>query len=217
MEQRVLTPLQERAIALVAKEPVLGKFYLTGGTALAAFYLHHRYSDDLGFFVADVPSVVSLEACMEQVKDALGAAALRFYRIHDRNQFFFTLDGEELKIEFTRYPFASLETPQEKNGIRVDSLRDIAANKMMAILDRFEPKDFVDLFFLLQDRTLEEVRRDAVQKFGLKIDPLFLGGELMKARRIEALPNMIKPLTVSDLKAFFAARARELAPEVLSS
>lgn len=26
-------------------------FYLTGGTALSRFYLHHRYSDDLDFFI----------------------------------------------------------------------------------------------------------------------------------------------------------------------
>jgi predicted nucleotidyltransferase component of viral defense system len=26
-------------------------FYLTGGTALSRFYLNHRYSDDLDFFV----------------------------------------------------------------------------------------------------------------------------------------------------------------------
>lgn len=26
-------------------------FYLTGGTALSRFYLHHRYSDDLDLFV----------------------------------------------------------------------------------------------------------------------------------------------------------------------
>jgi len=31
------------------------EFYLTGGTTLSRVYLHHRYSDDLEFFVNDVP------------------------------------------------------------------------------------------------------------------------------------------------------------------
>ena len=31
------------------------RFYLTGGTALSRAYYHHRYSDDLDFFVNDDP------------------------------------------------------------------------------------------------------------------------------------------------------------------
>jgi predicted nucleotidyltransferase component of viral defense system len=34
--------------------------------------------------------------------------------------------------------------------VRVDSEYDIAANKLMALVDRFDPKDCVDLYFLLQ-------------------------------------------------------------------
>ena len=30
-------------------------FYLTGGTALGRFYLNHRYSEDLDFFVNNEP------------------------------------------------------------------------------------------------------------------------------------------------------------------
>jgi predicted nucleotidyltransferase component of viral defense system len=30
-------------------------FYLTGGTALGRFYLNHRYSEDLDFFVNNNP------------------------------------------------------------------------------------------------------------------------------------------------------------------
>jgi hypothetical protein len=31
-------------------------FFLTGGTALSRYYTHHRYSDDLDFFVAGDPN-----------------------------------------------------------------------------------------------------------------------------------------------------------------
>ena len=37
-----------------------GSLYLTGGTALSRFYLHHRYSDDLDFFVNSDPSFVAM-------------------------------------------------------------------------------------------------------------------------------------------------------------
>lgn len=42
MGQAALTPWQEQTLAHVAAEERLAGFYLTGGTALAAFYLHHR-------------------------------------------------------------------------------------------------------------------------------------------------------------------------------
>jgi hypothetical protein len=33
------------------------EFFLTGGTALAALYLHHRYSLDLGLFTEDPTAI----------------------------------------------------------------------------------------------------------------------------------------------------------------
>lgn len=38
-----------------ALEGNCGSFYLTGGTALSRYYLNHRYSEDLDFFVNDDP------------------------------------------------------------------------------------------------------------------------------------------------------------------
>ena len=46
-----LYPLQDRILARVAA--IGSGFYLSGGTAAARGYLHHRYSDDLDMFVND--------------------------------------------------------------------------------------------------------------------------------------------------------------------
>lgn len=216
MEQEILTLRQREVIAAIAREPLLNHlYYLTGGTALAAYYLQHRISDDLDFFAIEEADRIFLHTFTEQLKERLGASGLRYERIYDRSQFFFEFDYEEIKVEFTKYPFPQLETPLEQDGIRIDTLRDITANKLMAMLDRFDPKDFIDLYFLLQQFRLKSVRQDAEKKFNIKIGNLFLGGELMKARRIEGLPKMIKPLTVGELKQFFAEEAKKLAPEIL--
>lgn len=214
MEQTVLTPEQKKVIGLVADEPQLAGFYLSGGTALAAYYLGHRVSDDLDFFIAEKPDKIFLHAFIEKLRNELGAPPVRFERLYDRNQFFFQLGETELKIEFTQYSFRQLENTTRRDGIRVDSIRDLGANKLMAMLDRFEPKDYVDLFFLLRERTLEEIRQDAETKFGITVGAVFLGGELMKARRVQALPKMIRSLTVEELVAFFVERAKELSPEI---
>lgn len=49
--ENILTPFQKEALQeLFESYRELESFYLTGGTALAAFYLHHRYSEDLDLF-----------------------------------------------------------------------------------------------------------------------------------------------------------------------
>ncbi|MBI5144835.1 MAG: nucleotidyl transferase AbiEii/AbiGii toxin family protein [Candidatus Omnitrophica bacterium] len=49
--QNILTALQNKFIQCLSAHKSLNvKFYLTGGTALAAYYLKHRYSEDLDFF-----------------------------------------------------------------------------------------------------------------------------------------------------------------------
>ena len=45
-----LTKKQQLLLELVAKSNLVNIFYLTGGTALSAFYLKHRFSEDLDFF-----------------------------------------------------------------------------------------------------------------------------------------------------------------------
>lgn len=215
MPGKILTKTQEKVLKMVAGEPKLAGFYLTGGTALAGFYLKHRLSDDLDLFTSKLPDSIFLHSLANKIKQALDAKSVRFEKIYDRNQFFFDFEKTELKLEFTLYPFAQLEKPKTISGIKIDSLRDIAANKLMAMLDRFDPKDFADLFFLLKKFKLQEVRRDAEKKFGAKIDNIFLGGELMKSQRINALPKMQKSLTIKQLKNFFAKQAAGLADNIL--
>ncbi len=217
MEQEILTPAQKQAIAAVAAAPEMEGFYLTGGTALAAYYFQHRVSDDLDFFIFDEPDRIALEGFVNRLKETLGATSVRFERIYDRSQFFFTrADGEDLKIEFTKYSFRQLDDPIIRDGIKIDSIRDIAANKLMTLVDRFDPKDFVDLFFLLQECSLDQVRRDVEKKFGLKLGAVFLGSEFAKVRRVAELPKMKKPLTAGELKRFFEERAGELGPEIFN-
>lgn len=215
MEQEILTRTQRKVIEAVAKETKLDKFYLSGGTALAACYLKHRFSDDLDFFTFEDPDAIFLHSFAEKLKKAIGADNFDYEKLYDRSQFYFKFNGEELKLEFTKYPFKQLDKAVEWNGIKTDSLKDIAANKLMAMLDRFDPKDFVDLYFLLQEFNLNEIKRNAETKFGIKIDNLFLGSELAKVRRVEGLPRMVKEITVGELKDFFGEEAKKLKNQIL--
>lgn len=50
MGNMTFTPTQRTIVSAVAKSNLAKQFYFTGGTALAACYLHHRESEDLDFF-----------------------------------------------------------------------------------------------------------------------------------------------------------------------
>lgn len=214
MGQLVLTDDQKKVLALISGEENLSGFYLSGGTALAAFYFEHRYSDDLDFFTAGQVDTVFLTGFVKKVADSLGAKDVRFEKLYDRRQFFLEMGYGDLKIEFTEYPFKQFEMPGVLAGVKVDSLRDVSSNKLMAMLDRFDPKDFVDLYYILQGRDIQDLKSDAEKKFGNVIEDIFLGGELAKVMRIEALPRMIKDLEVADLKSFFENVSKTLKPTI---
>lgn len=215
MGQEILKNWQKKVIGVLLAESDFKNFYLSGGTALAAYYLNHRISDDLDFFSQMAIEPIALHNLAKIIKEKLNIGEMRFSKIYDRNLFFYSTDQEEFKIEFTQYPFSQLELPETFDGLSVDSKYDIAVNKLAAVLDRFDPKDFVDLYFLLQDFSLADLRNGLEKKFGLKAEPVFLGSELMKVRRITALPKMIKSITADDLIEFFTSEAKKLAPEIL--
>ncbi len=221
MEQTFLTKDQESVLTIVGNDKSIGDlFYLSGGTALAAFYLRHRYSDDLDFFTdaADFPQL-GVERIAEDIRRAVGAEKIEYQRLYDRRIFFFQGPAGELKVEFTSYPFPALRPRTRHNNMFIDSLEDLAANKMMALMDRIEPKDFVDLYFLLheEDMTIDRIRSLVEQKFRLAVNPVTLGAEFAKVRLINDLPRMIKPLTTAQLKIFFSEQAKHLQPDILMS
>ena len=64
-DNAVLRPGQKRLLGAFARSPLAGGFYLSGGTALAAFHLFHRLSDDLrARFLGAAPSPAGLEMRM---------------------------------------------------------------------------------------------------------------------------------------------------------
>ena len=219
MEQSILTPIQKETLLLLGRHKILAsQFYLSGGTALAEFYLKHRYSDDLDFFTdaKEFPQL-EVEQFIQDVQTHVKATSIEYRRLYDRRVFFLLLGTEELKIEFTSYAFPRLEKPLMVDHVAVDSLADITAGKFMALMDRTEPKDFVDFYFLMRDKDISIARIQEVveKKFGMRIDPITMGSEFAKVRNISHLPRMLQPLTLEELKAYFTDRARELKDIVL--
>jgi hypothetical protein len=70
----ILTPLQRRFLDAFSKTELTKDFFLTGGTALAHFYLQHRLSEDLDFFTEVPGAVVRVRPILDSIAIALSGS-----------------------------------------------------------------------------------------------------------------------------------------------
>ena len=121
-------------------------FYLTGGTALGRFYLNHRYSEDLDFFVNNSPDftkhiLVIKNELQNQFKTDISKAI-----VTDEFARFFIDDNDTyLKVEFVNDVAYRAGIPVKSNQGNIDTVPNILSNKLTAIVGRDEPKDVFDI------------------------------------------------------------------------
>ncbi|MEK7166442.1 MAG: nucleotidyl transferase AbiEii/AbiGii toxin family protein [Patescibacteria group bacterium] len=185
------------------------EFYFTGGTVLSHLYYGHRYSEDLDFFSQKrFDPVVLTTLLTEWSRKHRFTFVSEFIEVVLRVKLYF--GNQLLKVDFGYYPYSQLEATTNYKDIRVDSLLDIAVNKIQTVTRRTEVKDFVDLYYLLQKFSLWDLREGVRIKFGMDFDPLILGSDLLQVDAFEQLPRMIKPLSLKELKTYFRQQAEIL-------
>ncbi len=210
----LLTPLQERTLRGFFTKPPFQRFVLTGGTALAAFYLFHRISEDLDLFTPNPEDMQGVEVGIRDLALQEGLTLTLERRSPFFCRVFLSEPGGELplKVDLAYDPGPWFGSPMEVHGIRVDSLENIAANKVTALMSRGELRDFVDLYFILKEtrltfnQLLEMARR---KDPGLK--EFYLAGFIhQQLRRIQRLPPLRRPLDLEDFHRFYENLAEEL-------
>lgn len=133
----------------------ISDFYLSGGTGLA-LHLGHRESGDLDFFTETSFSPFALQKTLEEI------GILR-NTIIEKNTLNTTLD--QVKLQFLHYPYPLINPPFVVDFLKISSLEDIACTKIMTISMRGSKKDFIDLFFLLQQLSLEDLFKLVGKKY----------------------------------------------------
>lgn len=220
MNPEILTPIQIALLKKIGSTKALrDRFYFTGGTPLAAFYLQHRYSEDLDFFSEEEIDVAALNLFFHTIKAEFGIKAIDFQQSYNRNLFFLTfVNNEVLKTEFTYFPFPRIEKGRSQFALDVDSLLDIAVNKLFTIYQRTKARDYIDLYLLCHDHKLSmaDLVLKARIKFDSHIDPLQLGTQFMKATGAEDYPRMIRPLPTNEWHAFFIEEAKKLKTQIIA-
>lgn len=213
----IITSEQKIILDEIRKNEYLrNNFYFTGGTALSAVYLHHRYSDDLDFFT---PKTLDTKPIADFLRELARRYSFTYRTQTFGHALFCTLHfpgGKPLKVDFSTYPYQQLEKEKISIGIKIDSLLDIAVNKLSLLSQRIEVKDFVDLYFLLHKFSLWDLIEGVRVKFNMEIEPFLLASDFLKVEDFPLLPRMIKPLTLSQLKKYFRSHATSLAKKTVT-
>ena len=214
----ILTPHQVDILKRIGGDPFLSDtFYFSGGTALSEVYFQHRESIDLDFFTPQLYDAQNITSRLNEWSTDLRFTIESEFVAPTHIYFLTFQDNLKLKIDFAQYPYRQLDSLVLYNGnLRVDSLHDIAANKLIALTQRIEVKDFVDMYFLLQKYTFWDLKLAVEMKFHVEIDPFVFASDCMAVDDFEFLPKMIRPLELNGLRKFYRKLAKDIGNRSIS-
>jgi hypothetical protein len=206
----ILSAQQKNFLRAFSKSDLREVFRLTGGTALSAFYLEHRLSEDLDFFSTEkIPFYLP-----EEFLKSLGFVdAINHTRLFDRNIFNLKLkDGTVLKTEFTYYPLKNIEADVMIDGLHVDGFLDLTVNKLCAMADRSDAKDYIDVYCALTSADLNINKMFALAEQKCEVKGI---RHIFKCRLLqipEGVENLLLRISVTkeDIERFFKARIKEV-------
>src|ERR1035437_3344435 len=126
-------------------------FYLAGGTGLALL-IGHRDSVDFDFFKKENFDTVTLKEKLEKVFKGHEI----FISQEERNTLSCEIDNE-IHLSFLGYPYELQKPLIGSEYFDIASIEDIACMKISAIVSRAMERDYVDLYFILQKISLDDL------------------------------------------------------------
>jgi len=141
-------------------EPFYKDFHLVGGTALS-LQIGHRISDDIDLFTTETLKKEKIFNYAKNIKNDV--------EIQNDDETIFQLyfPSNNLKIDFVQYPYKLLDPLViTEEGLHMVGKNDIAAMKMSAAGTRgYEAKDFIDLYYLLKEMTIDQIIENFKRKY----------------------------------------------------
>ena len=175
---------------------------LVGGTALA-LQIGHRKSIDLDFF----GELTCREYELEQQLRVFGKTQLI-----NRSKLVETYLVNGIKVDFVEYAYPWLNDVLIYDDLRLALIDDIAAMKLAAITNRGTKKDFVDLFFLLDYFSIEQMFDLYTKKYSDSLGlPVLKSLTWFEDADDEPMPVMLKPCDWNNVKDTIIKAVSELA------
>ncbi len=197
--ENILYPFQDEVLQLIKST----QFYLSGGTCISRFYFDHRYSDDLDFFFDGFSyPKENFEIAFRDIINRISEHFKTEITVSDEyfKRGFIYKNDTALKIEFIYENYKNVGQRCNVDNIYIDSIENIATNKITAVYDRKATKDFVDLFYLLQKIDFEQAAKWAE----FKIVPLDYEGVFIALanRNLEGTALMKHDISLEDFNEF---------------
>ncbi len=209
---------QEQFLAVVLEQNyILENFYLSGGTALSSWYLHHRESYDLDFFSNRPFNGERIATWLKENQEKLDCQAITTDEDWGFYTFFFRYpDDSRLKIDFNHYSYSRLEKGIHWRGLEIDSLYDIAVNKAHTICTHPRERDYVDLYFIMKKTNwdINKLLADADQKFKSTVGLMQMSKNFLKAAEITDYPKMLVPFDPNEMINFYENLAKGLKSKI---
>lgn len=196
-------------IGLLDNEMIRNNFFLTGGTALAVFYLHHRTSIDLDFFNIEKSVMGTINLWITQRWPGESKQI-------NQNEYILQMLIKGVKVDIVYDPLSFKEERQKYHFGRdkfltVDSLRNIASNKLNAMVSRREIKDFVDFFYInkmVEGIDIESIYKDAQKKEGMFDDSPTVAYQLecnlgFIKENVDIFPRMMVKFDIDEFYRFY--------------
>lgn len=131
-------------------------FYMAGGTALA-LQLGHRTSLDFDFYSKEK---LESEKFAMHLRQLLPSTKIS----HQTDDTFLAI-ASGVNISVFYYPYQLLRDFVDFSPVQLASLEDIAAMKIVAIVQRARQRDFLDLYYLIERLGMAEVVTSAYKKY----------------------------------------------------
>jgi hypothetical protein len=207
-----LTPLQRDLLdAFFARTQAL---FLTGGGTLVGFDFGHRTTDDLDLF--GFPDV-DLDEAEHTLADAARAANAQLESVSrhaDFRRWLARRGAERCVVDLVRDRAPAIDTNKRASGtVRLDTRREITANKLAALVGRSEIRDLVDLKLLLDSgEPLERAVTDASTKdAGVDAATIAWALDGLRIAPTAHLPGGVDPVALDTFRTWLVKRLRALA------
>lgn len=217
----ILTHLQKNILFHFSKLPDQEVFYLTGGTALSAFFLRHRRSNDLDFFtnLEQLIRPISQKLDTSLKKEGFSVETLR--GLHSFVELSVSSGDESTVVHFaldSPFRFEQPSSLEEIPGLKVDSLIDIATNKLLALFGRAELRDFIDIYFILKEHfsKIDLIEKSAQKDPGFDLYWLGVAMERINDFSDDSpdLHLLTRPCSMDQLNEFFTSWRRDILKEI---
>lgn len=209
----ILLPHQVTMLRLFFSDPFSSPFFLTGGTALSAFYLAHRDSKDFDLFSIEPFETKHMDILIRRIAKAVNATISAKVKTDEYSEIYLENRREKWiqRIDIVREQPKRFGDIVTIDTIRVDSLDNIGSNKVLTLFGRLEPKDYIDFYFIVTKLGLDfdHLFSLAKQK-DLGLEEFYFANSIANIEQIHVWPATKIPLDRNAMMKFYQDLSRKL-------